>query len=168
MAKPRRSRVVINRAALDEVMGGLSDGVFDIVRAIGAVAESRAPGPGTSEYGHLQDRIGAAVWVAGRKVHEWSSAGGSVDKPREVRVRSEGEYVGVVGAGFPGMFQELGTVHHAAQPFMTPAASEVIGSEAHLRLSAAMQRRLRGERSANTAMIRDRIAASRAAKAGEG
>jgi hypothetical protein len=167
MAKPRRSRVEINRAALDEVMGGLADGVFDIARAIGAVAESRAPGPGRAKYGHLHERIGAAVWVRGRKVAEWSSTGGeTVDKPREVRVRSEAEVVGVVGAGFPGMFQELGTVHHRAQPFLTPSASEVIGSEANVRLSKAMQRRLRGERSANTAIIRERIAASRAAKAG--
>lgn len=175
MAKPRRSRVEINRAALDEVRAGFADGVFDIARAIGAVAANDAPDAGTGvyptgaprEFGQgLVDRVGAAVWVNGRKTHEWGSAGGSPDKPRELRVRSEAAVIGVVGAGFPGMFQELGTVHHPAQPFMTPAASEVIGSEANVRLSKAMQRRLRGERSAVGVQIRQRIAASRAAQEG--
>jgi hypothetical protein len=162
----RRSRVEINRAAVDEVLGGFADGIFDIVRAAGTVAEQLAPD--ATPYGEgLVDRIGAAVWVKGRKTHQWSSSGATPDKPRDLRVRSEGEIVGVVGAGFPGMFQELGTVHHGAQPFLTPAVAEIIGSEAEVRLSAAMQRRLRGERSANTTRIRERIAASRAARAEE-
>lgn len=163
----RRSRVEINRAKLDEVMGGFADGVFDIARAIGTVAENRAPD--AVPYGQgLVGRIGAIVWVRGQKVREWSSSGQRPDKPRALRVRSAGEIVGVVGAGFPGMFQELGTVHAPAQPFLTPAAQEVVGGEARVLLSKAMERRLRGERSANTAKIRERIAASRAARAEAG
>ena len=154
----------INRDKLDEINRGLADGVFDIARAIGTVAENNAPD--AQPYGQgLVGRIGAIAWVLGKKVNEWSSSGARPDKPRAIRVRSAGEIVGVVGAGFPGMFQELGTVHHAAQPFLTPAANEVVGSQARVLLSKAMERRLRGERSANTAKIRERIAASRAAKA---
>lgn len=172
MARARRSRVEINRAALDEIRGGFADGVFDIARAIGNVAEANAPdtGEGTYPWGAerelgagLVDRVGAAVWVNGKKTHQWGSSGGTPDKPREVKVRSEAAVIGVVGAGFPGMFQEAGTVHHRARPFLTPAASEVVGSEAEVRLSKAMQRRLRGERSAVGAQIRQRVAASRAA-----
>jgi hypothetical protein len=164
----RRSRVEINRAKLDEVMGGLADGVFDIARAIGTVAENRAP-DATPHGEGLVDRIGAIVWVDSKKVAEWSSSGRRPDKPKSMRLKSAGaRVVGVVGAGFPGMFQELGTVHHSAQPFLTPSAMEVVGGDAKLRLSKAMERRLRGERSANTAKIRERIAASRARKAAEG
>lgn len=163
----RRSRVEINRAALEEVEGGLADGVFDIARAIVRVAETRAPD--ATPYGEgLVDRGGAAVWVRARKTHESASPKGAINKPRSVRLRDAGAtIVGIAGFGFPGMFQEAGTVHHRAQPFLTPSASEVLGSEAPLLLSKAMQRRLRGERSVNTARIRERIAASRAARAEE-
>lgn len=164
---PRRSRTEINRAALDEVEAGLADGVFDIARAIVRVAESRAPD--ATPYGEgLVDRGGAALWVRGKKTHESTTGDGRrVDKPRSLRVRTAGTIVGAAGFGFPAMFQEFGTVHHGAQPFFTPAVAEVIGSDAKVILTAAMERRLRGERSVNTARIRERIAASRAARAGE-
>lgn len=161
----RRSRVQINRAKLDDLRGGFADGVFDIARAIAVIAENDAPDATPHGEGLVQ-RVGAAVWVNGRKTHEWGSGGGSPDKPRDLRVRSEAAVIGVVGAGFPAMFQEIGTVHHQAQPFVTPAVNEVVGSEARIRLSKAMERRLRGERSANGELIRQRIAASRAAREG--
>ena len=159
----RRSRVVINRAALSEIDGGLADGVFDIVRAIAVVAASRAPD--APPYGQgLVDAGGAAVWVNGKKVAESTTGpGGKVDKPRGLTLKSAGAtIVGVVGFGFPALFVELGTILMKAIPFLTPAAIEVIGNQAQLLLSKAMQRRLRGERSVNTARIQERISARRA------
>lgn len=155
-----RSRVQINRAALDEIEGGLADGVFGIVSAIAMRASERAPD--ATPYGEgLVDKIGGAVWVRGRKVAEMTTGGGGrANKPRALTLKSAGAViVGFVGAGFPGLFNELGTVRMRAQPFLTPAALEILGSAAQVILSAAMQRRLRGERSANTARIQARIAA---------
>lgn len=151
----RRSRVEINRRRLDEVVGGLADGVFDVARAIGAVASSRAPyledDPDVPPLHHLEDVQGAMVYVSGKRTHEWSSGPLRPDKPRAVRVRSSPALVtGIVGSAFPGMLVELGTLDAGAQPFLTPAAGEVVGSEARFLMSKAMARRLAGQRSAQT------------------
>jgi hypothetical protein len=174
---PRMSRVELNRAALAQVDLALADGVFDIARAIVRVAESRAPDADTGFYPKkwgggprllgegLVDRGGAGVWVNGRKTHGTTSAEGRpVKKPRALRVKSMGaNIVGVAGFGFPAAFEELGTLHAPAQPFLTPAVAEVV-PDAKVILSAAMERRFRGERSEKTAMISARIAAAKAKK----
>jgi hypothetical protein len=155
-----RSRVEINRAALDEIELGLADGVFGIVSAIATRASERAPD--ATPYGEgLVDKIGGAVWVRARKVAEMTTGSdGRADKPRGLTLKSAGAaIVGFVGAGFPGLFNELGTVRMSAQPFLTPSAMEVLGSQAQIILSSAMARRLQGLRSLNTARIRSRIAA---------
>lgn len=156
----KRSRVVLNRAALNEIDGGLADGVFDIVRTIAVVAASRASD--APPYGEgLVDAGGAAVWVRGRKVAEMTTGPeGKVDKPRGLTLKSAGAtIVGVVGFGFPALFVELGTILMRAIPFLTPAALEVLGSQVQLLLSKAMVRRLGGQRSIHTARIQQRIAA---------
>lgn len=154
----RRSRVEINRGRLDEVVGGLADGVFDVARGIGAAASSRAPyleqDPDVPPLHHLEDVQGAMVYVSGRRTHEWSSGPLRPDKPRAVRVRSAPATVmGIVGSGFPGMLNELGTLDAPAQPFFTPAAVDVVGSEGRFLMSKAMTRRLAGHRSAATFRI---------------
>ena len=162
----RRSRVELNRSRLDEVRGGLADGVFDLAQAIGELASSRAPDSPYEPYPTgkgLPEQIGAMVYVDGKRTAEWSarSDGARPNLPRGQQVRARGGIIGIVGAGFPGLFSEAGTIDMHAHPFMTPSASEVIGSEAPIILSKAMTRRLSGQRSANTAKIRARIAASR-------
>jgi hypothetical protein len=162
----RRSRVEINRAALGEIQGGLADGCFDVLRAIVRVAESRAPDQ--TPYGEgLVQHGGAIVWADGRQVHRTTSEDGPPPKkPRQFRVKSQPSTVsGVAGFSFPGGLQEGGTVHHPAQPFFTPSAVEVLGAETQVLLSAAMERRFRGERSANTFLIAERKAAARSRKA---
>lgn len=159
----RRSRVEINRAALDEVYGGLADGVFDVARAVGVLTANRVPfletDPDVPPLHHLEDVVGAVVYVGGKRTAEWSSGPLRPDKPREVRVRSSPATVtAVVGMGFPGMFTELGTLGAPAQPALTPSAVEVVGFEAQLLLSKAMQRRLAGHRSAKTFAIAARKA----------
>jgi len=161
----RRPRIEINRAALDEVQAGWADGVFDITRAIMRVAESRAPD--ATPYGEgLVERGAAIVWVGRKRTHQVRTDGqtGTVRKPRGSS-RLGPSVLGIVGFGFPGMFQELGTVHHRAQPFLTPAAAEIVGSEAKILLSKAMQRRLKGQRDPKSAEISARIGAARAARA---
>ena len=163
----RRSRVEINRAALDEVMGGLADGVSAIGGRILLHATLRAPD--ATPFGVGLVKSGAALTFVGKKrVFQRRGDGGTttVRKPRGSAGLRDGKVLGVVGFGFPGMFQELGTVNHAAQPFLSPAAAQVVGSEAHVELSKAMQRRLRGERDPKSAEISARISAARAARAG--
>lgn len=166
----RKSRVVINRAALDEVTGGLADGVFDITRAILRVSEADAPD--AEPYGEgLVMRGGAVTFVGRKRVHQVRTDGQSTNilKPKGSRGvtgdERAGQILGLVGWGFPAMFLEFGTVHAAPHPFFTAAVSEVVGSEAEILLSKAMQRRLRGERDPKSAEIGARIAAARAAKA---
>lgn len=162
----RRSRVEINRAALDEVMGGLADGVSEISSRILLHAALRAPDAPVKGEG-LVRRNAAITFVGKKRVFQRRGDGGTgtVRKPRGSTGLREGQVYGIVGFGFPGMFQELGTVNHAAQPFLTPAAAQVVGSEAHVALSTAMQRRLRGERDPKSAEIGARVSAARAARA---
>lgn len=131
----RRARVVVNRAALDEVKRGLADGMFALASAVHEEAARNAPD--APPYGEgLVTHGGAAVWVDGRKVHETEP----LETPRDLRTSDK--IVGVVGFAFPGRFQETGTVHHGAQPFITPAAGTVIGRDAEVVLSKAMERRI--------------------------
>ena len=166
-----RSRVELNRSRLDTVQAGFADGVFDLARAIVVVGESRAPWaklPLHRLY-HLDEMGGAELYVQGKRTHEYSSnPSRRPNLPKGMAVRARGGIIGIAGFGFPGNFVELGTVKMRAQPFLTPAAAEVLGSDAKLILSKAMEARLRGERSPNTPKIKARIAASRAARAGGG
>lgn len=160
----RLSRVVINRRALDEVTGGIADGLFDLARAIVRVAEANAPDAAPFGEG-LVERGGAVAYVGRRRVHETRGPDGStVKKPRREARLNPGEVMAVAGFGFPARFQELGTVHHRAQPFFTPAVNEVV-PDAPLVLSRAMKRRLRGERDPRSAEISGRIADARAKRA---
>jgi len=139
----RGSRVVLNRAALDEVERGLADGVFGIASAIATRAAEAAPDEPPFGEG-LVDHGGAAVWVRGRKVAEMTTgAPGAVAKPRGLKVTNqEHVIVGAAGFDFPAMFQEIGTVHQPARPFLTPAALEILGSDAQIILSKEMGRHL--------------------------
>lgn len=138
------SRVQLNRAALDEVYGGLADGVFGIASAIALEASRNAPDETPFGEG-LVDHGGAAVWIKGRKVAEMTTGGPPpIAKPKALKVRSKaGDVVGLVGFGFPGRFQEMGTVHQPSRPFLTPAALRVVGRDANVILSKEMQARLR-------------------------
>ena len=109
--------------------------MFDLASAIHEEAARSAPD--APPYGEgLVTHGGAAVWVDGRKVNETEA----IEKPRDLRTSDN--IVGVVGFAFPGRFQETGTVNHGAQPFVTPAASDVIGRDAEMTLSRAMERRI--------------------------
>lgn len=126
------ARTVINRKALTAIRAGLVDGVEDLGRAI--VARINPPDdPTTSE------TIGVdyGVWADGRKV-----AGGAT-KPRSQSVRKGVTLV--VGVGFPGRFNEIGTVHQPARPFFTPEVlAEIPETAGYLR--PAVKRAIGGTR----------------------
>lgn len=117
----KNTRVVMNRQNANKVTLAIADGMLAVARE---VIETARP-PDRTPYGEgLVDRGGAIEWSDGKKVGDWSLDGTTVKKPRAVRVPRQGAYA-VGGFGFPGRFQEFGTVNHGAQPFLTPAFNEV-------------------------------------------
>lgn len=131
MARQYSTRVVLNRKTLDEVSLGVADGLLAMADAV--IAGARVPDDPAIGEGLIQ--TGATVAYAnGHKV------GGKATGPR--RVSRQGIAV-FGGFGFPGRFNELGTVHQPARPFLTPSLmAEVPGSAEFVR--PAVARRLAG------------------------
>jgi hypothetical protein len=141
----RTTRVEINRKAFDAIQLGAADGLFEIANRI--VDGANPPDSPRLPYPigkGLPQQGGAAAWIGKKKVNNASMDGSTVAKPRSL-VLVEGQATAIAGFGFPARFVELGTIDTPAEPFLTPSAMrEVPDGEAVL--SAAMQRRLRGER----------------------
>ena len=117
----RNSRLVLNRSALDKVTLAVGDGFAALGEAILVDADP----PDATPYGEgLVDAGGYLVYVGGKKIAGFGLDGRQPKKPRAVSVRKHG-IVGIVGYGFPGRFQELGVIHHPAQPFLSPAVDRV-------------------------------------------
>lgn len=124
MARARgpSARVVMNRQAIDQVQLAVGDGVLAVAEEIVRVATP----PDATPFGEgLVDRGGWLGYVGSKKIGGGSLDGRQPKKPRSLRVRGSEVIVAIAGWGFPGRFQELGTAHHAAQPFATPARDRV-------------------------------------------
>lgn len=135
MARKVTVRTVANKAALNAISNGLAEGMAGVGRAI--IARTRPPdaepfGKGlvtTGDWG---------VWVGTKKVD------GTATKPRTVKTRT-GVVTLVAGYGFPGRFQELGTINQPARPFLTPPVLEVTPTTPDY-LRAPVKRALAGVR----------------------
>lgn len=123
MATKRSSRVVLNRRAVDGVRLAVADGIFEVGKAI--IVQSDPPDAEPFGEG-LTTRGGTLTYVDDKKVAGWGEDGRQPKKPRAVRVRGWRGILGIVGWGFPGRFQQWGTVHHAAQPFAWQAIDPII------------------------------------------
>lgn len=122
MARKPSARVVLSRAALDELHLALADGVEEIARTI---VETARP-PDASPFGQgLVTEGGWLVYAGPRKVAGGSLRGLQPKKPRALKVAGTAGIVGIVGFAFPARFQETGTVHQPARPFLMPAAVAV-------------------------------------------
>lgn len=126
------SRTVVNRKALDEITGAFVDGMA----AVGKAVIERTRPPDAAPFGKGLVTTGDwGVWAGTRKV------AGTATKPRSVRLSKTGITL-IAGYGFPGRFQEMGTIHQPARPFFTPSVmAELPVMQEHLRPS--MQRVLR-------------------------
>lgn len=114
MARGPGKRVVMNRAAVDALGLGWADGTQEVAekileRARPRVADRPPIGQGLVKSGS------AVTYVDGKKV----ASVGPTGAPRGA-VPKQG-VVTIVGYAFPGRFQEVGTVHQAARPVLTPA-----------------------------------------------
>lgn len=115
MARRESSRCVLNRRALNAIAQGFVAGMAEM----GAAVIETAHPPDATPFGEGLVTTGDwGVWAAGKKV------AGTAAKPRSARTK-EGITL-VAGFGFPGRFQELGTIHQPARPFLTPAMLQVI------------------------------------------
>lgn len=123
MARKRSARVVLARKALDGVTLAVADGANAVVQRIVEVANP----PDATPFGSgLVTRGGWLTYVGGKKIDGGGTDGRQPKKPRAFRPRSAGYIVAMAGFGFPARFQEMGTVHHGSQPFLTPARDAVI------------------------------------------
>lgn len=124
MARKPGAKVVLNRQALDTLHLALAEGVEEVARTIVETAEP----PDATPYGvGLVDSGGWAVYAGSKKVAGGSMDGSQPNKPRAFKPSPTG-ITGIAGFGSPARFQEVGTAHHGAQPFLWPAAMRVAGS----------------------------------------
>lgn len=109
-------RIVLNRAAFDEITLAVADGAFELTKSIvnGADVPDATPlGLGLIQGG------GALAYVGSKRVGVFSKYGATtVNKPRAAKLDKGITVIG--GYGFPGRFVEEGTVHMGAEPFLTP------------------------------------------------
>jgi hypothetical protein len=123
------SRVVINRAALDEAVLAVADGLAELGQRIVEVADP----PDAPAYGQgLVTTGGTYAAVNGKKI------AGNAAKPRSA---PKAGILVVAGFSFPGRFQETGTVHHRAQPFLMPAVNAVVPNAESV-IGPAVKRRI--------------------------
>jgi hypothetical protein len=151
MASKVSVRVVINRAALNAITLGLADGMQalgeNIVRAarppsdVGAETPSEAAEERAERRPPLAQNGGAATWVKGRKVAGFGLDGKQPGKPRGAKMGPA--ITMIAGFGFPGRFQEMGTIHQSPHPFLSPAAAEELQDPLPA-LRGPLQQRLAG------------------------
>jgi len=151
-------RIVLNRAAFDEITLAVADGAFELAKSI--VAGADVPDAAPYAVGLVQ---GGAVlaYVGKKRVGIWSKTGtASVKKPRAAKLSTGVTVIG--GFGFPGRFVESGTVHMAAEPFLTPELmADLPDAEGFIRLACVNRKVI----SAGRAARGDTFAASKARQA---
>lgn len=123
----RGSKIVLNRAALDDVTLALADGMNAVgMEILQSTKPPDSPFPPYPEGEGLPKQGGVLAYVNGKKVAGYGQDGKQPRAPRAAKVsRSQGAVV-IVGYGFPGRFNEEGTVKMRSQPFLSPAAAEVL------------------------------------------
>jgi hypothetical protein len=166
MARGPTARVVLNRAAVDQVMLGSIDGLFELTVTIIEDAATRAPDSPYDPYptGEGLPKQGAALaYAKGGKVAGWSQRGKQPSKPRAVKPKDNG-FVVIGGFGFPAHLAEGGTIRQPAQPFLTPTLMDHL-PEAGPAIARGVAARIASApaRAAEGAAIKARIAASRGA-----
>lgn len=124
MANKPSVRVVLNRSAMSKIELAVADGVY----AVGLAMLAAADPPDATPYGVGLVRNGGVLGFIGRKkIAGFGLDGRQPTKPRAVRLIDRRTQV-VVGFGFPGRFQELGTIRQPARPFLAPVVEQVAPS----------------------------------------
>lgn len=142
----RKARVVMNRAALDDLQRGMADGLLKVGERIIADARDNAPrDPETAErrgVPMMADTGHVVVYALGKKV---GGDEGNTGKPRAMKTPKDQVVLGVWFSSPLSHFAELGTIKQQAQPFLTPAIMANVG-DAGPYVLAGMARRAAGRR----------------------
>ena len=111
-------RITLNRAAFDEITLAVADGAFELAKQVVLGAQV----PDAPPYGQgLLEGGGVIAYVGSKRVGMASTSGAAtVKKPRRAKLSKAGGIAVIGGFGFPARFVETGTVHMAAEPFLTP------------------------------------------------
>jgi hypothetical protein len=130
-------RIVLNRAAFDQITLAAADGAFELAKAIvleAAVPDATPLGQGLIEGG------GVVAYVGSKRVGMVATAGAtSVKKPRRAKLGKDITVVG--GFGFPARFVETGTIHMAGHPFLTPQLMATLpDAEGYMQLAMVKHR----------------------------
>lgn len=124
MARKTSARVVLNRSRVDRVHLAFATGAYQVAKEVLRAADP----PDATPWGTGLVTNGGALLYRGRsKLAGVGLDGRQPRPPRAARVSADPNLIqAIVGYGFPGRFQELGTVNQPARPFLTPAAQQVI------------------------------------------
>jgi hypothetical protein len=137
----RKARVIMNRAALDELQLGMADGLLQLGQQI--IAEARANAPRDPEIAAkrgvpmMADTGHCVVYALGKKV---GGEEGGTGKPRGMKTPKDQVVLGVYFSSPIAHFAELGTIVEPARPFLTPALMSNIGNAGPY-VKAAMNKR---------------------------
>lgn len=143
----RPVRVELNRAELDQVTLAEAEGLADLAWDIIELAAEN--GPDATPYGvGISTGGGMVAYANGKQIDTRTQEGGPgrrgkgrADTPRSVRGTSRGQLVVAAGFRFPAHLQEFGTIHHPAQPFLSPALSQRVPNAAPYIADAVKRRR---------------------------
>ena len=124
MANKTQTRVELNRRELDRLAIAEADGLVDLARDV--LEDAAANAPDATPYGvGLVTGAGLVGYANGRQIASWAERG-SADTPRALKGTTRGEIAVAGGFRFPARLQELGTIRHGAQPFLSPALSRKV------------------------------------------
>ena len=124
----RKARVVMNRAALDELQLAMADGLLRLGEQI--IAEARDTAPRDPEIAAkrgvpmMADTGNLVVYALGKKV---GGDEGGTGKPRGMATPKDQAVLGVWFSSPLSHFAELGTLKERARPFLTPALARNLG-----------------------------------------
>lgn len=129
------ARVVLNRKAFDTLTLGAADGLLefskDLLLAVhppsDVAYETAAEHAEEVEQKRppLAQNGGALVFIGFKKVAGWGLDGRQPKRPYRTRL-SRTRIQALAGFGFPGRFNEMGTIHQPSRPFFSPVIAEKI------------------------------------------
>lgn len=118
----RKARVVMNRAALNEMQLAMADGLLTLGQKVIADASALAPrDPETAAsrgVPMMADTGHAVVYALGKRV---GGEEGEIAKPRGLKTTPDRVVLGMWFSSPLSHFAEFGTVKERARPFFTPA-----------------------------------------------